>query len=60
MAYDSLSEQERIDLATHIFSMNNEAALVLQLAGDDAQNFIDVIDGVGSYTFLRPGPYSTS
>ena len=59
MINDSLSKQERIYLATNIFSTHNEAALALQLAGDDAQNFIDAIDGVGSCTVPHPDSRST-
>ena len=56
---DSISKQERIYLATYIFSTHNEAALALQLTGDDAQNFIDAVDGVGSCTLPHPGSHST-
>ena len=51
--------QERIYLATYIFSTPNEAALALQLNGDDAQNFIDAVDGVGSCVLSHPGSHST-
>ena len=54
-----LSHQERISLATSIFSTHGEAGLAEQLAGDDAQSFIDVMDEVGSCAFPHPNSHST-
>jgi len=44
---------ERISLITTIFSDDNQAEMVKNLSGDDAQKFIDVLDGV-SFRILSP------
>ena len=41
---DSLSKEERIYLATRIFSTQDRVELAESLAGEDAQNFVDAID----------------
>jgi hypothetical protein len=40
---------ERIALISIIFSDRDQVDMVVNLSGDDAQNFIDVIDGVSLY-----------
>jgi len=46
----TIATHERISLATTIFSDHNQVKTVGQLSGDDAQNFIDVIDDVSPCT----------
>ena len=41
-----LGSDERVSLITDVFSVHDEAELVLRLRGDDAQPFIDAIDEV--------------
>jgi hypothetical protein len=42
---------ERISLIKTIFLDNNQVEMVGNLSGDDAQNFIDVVDEVNACTF---------
>ena len=42
----TLSSYERISLIADIFSDHNETEVVMSLRGDDAQSFVDIIDGV--------------
>ena len=44
---DTLSVDERIPLLTSIFSDRDEVEVFKYLSREDAQAFIDVIDGVG-------------
>ena len=46
MITHTLNTYERISLATAIFSDDNQAEMVKNLSGDDAQGFIDVLDEV--------------
>jgi len=41
-----LAADERIPLITTIFSDSNQVEMVEHLSGDDAQNFINIIDEV--------------
>ena len=59
LIHSLLSNQERISLATSIFSTHSEAGLAEQLAGNDAQNFIDVMDEASSCTFPHSDSHST-
>jgi hypothetical protein len=45
----TLTMHERIALISIIFSDRDQVDMVVNLSGDDAQNFIDVIDGVSLY-----------
>jgi hypothetical protein len=47
----TLATPERISLITKIFSNRDEVEVVEMLSGDDAQNFINVIDEVNTCTF---------
>ena len=44
----TLSTHERISLIVSIFSDRNQVKVVEGISGDDAQNFIDVIDAVST------------
>jgi hypothetical protein len=46
----TLATHERISLITAIFSDNDQVDMVENLSGDDAQNFIDVVDEVSTCT----------
>ena len=50
----TLPNHERIPLIVTIFSDRNEVELVGYLCGDDAQAFIDVIDGVSLHALSPP------
>ena len=43
---NALAVNERIPLITKIFSDNNQVEMVEHLSGDDAQDFINIIDEV--------------
>jgi len=45
---------ERISLITTIFSDDNQAEMVRNLSGNDAQDFIDVVDEVSLRTLPSP------
>ena len=49
-----LSTAERISLITSIFSDRDEVKVVSHLPEDDAQAFIDAIDGASLRTFSSP------
>jgi hypothetical protein len=50
----TLAMPERISLITVIFSDHTQIDMVGNLSGDDAQNFIDVIDEVSPYMISCP------
>jgi hypothetical protein len=52
----TFSTQERISLIVSIFSDRNQIKVVEGLSGDDAQNFIDVMDMVSTAFSNLPSP----
>ena len=50
-----LDVNERIPLITTIFSDSNQVEMVEHLSGDDAQNFINIIDEVSPHNFVSKG-----
>ena len=45
----SLDTEERVSLITKIFMDRNQVEMVRQLSRNDAQNFIDRVDGVSPH-----------
>ena len=55
----TLAMPERISLIATIFLDHNQIDMVGNLSGDDAQNFVDVVDEVSPHTNSRSKDKST-
>ena len=53
MTDHTLATHDWISLITKMFEDDNQVKVVEQLSGDDAQNFIDMIDKVTPHTILH-------